>query len=202
MENMAKLSPKIIGLTGGIGSGKSTVAREFEKLGVPVFYSDNFAKKAYFDAEAGAEIIALLGAQIFNENQELNTSYIRSRIFSEPALKKKLEQIIHPFVRMGFNDFVKEHSDKTFVINEVALLFENGMQDQFHQVILVYADEEERIQRVMDRDGLDKDVVMKIIHAQLPEIYKLEKANLVVLNHDLIGLKEKVFNIYQFLLKA
>lgn len=185
----------VIGLTGGIGSGKSTVARLFEIIGCPVFYSDDVAKEIYFDKDVRSKVIALLGNEAYISETEINKKHISSKIFSDTALLHQLNAIIHPAVIKQFEIFKNKHAGK-LVVKETALLFEAKLEAQVNKIVLVAADDELRIARVMQRDGLTKEEVIKKIKAQLPQEEKIPKSDFVINNNEKEFLITQVLTIY------
>lgn len=203
MENLEHIkTPWIIGLTGGIGSGKSTVAREFAKLGVPVFYSDDYAKTAYFDPEIKRKIIELLGEQAYLSDSEINKTVLREAIFTNEALKFEIESMIHPFVRKGFDDFLEKNRASKYIINESALLFEKKLASKFTKIILVSADLKLREQRVIKRDNISKESFEKIVSSQMAENEKMLLADYVIINDLIDSLPSKVIKVNELLINS
>lgn len=191
----------VIGLTGGIGSGKSTVARLFEIIGCAVFYSDDVAKEVYFDKDIRAKVIDLLGKEAYISEKEINKKYISSKIFTDTALLHGLNAIIHPAVINKFKIFKNDHANQ-LVVKETALLFEAKLEAQVDKIVLVAADDELRIARVMQRDGLSKEEVVKKIKAQLPQQEKIERSDFVINNDEKEFLITQVLAIYKKLTNA
>lgn len=189
--------PARIGLTGGIGSGKTTVARIFEKLGVPVFYSDEYGKKAYADPEVQKAVRELLGPAAYGTDGNIDREYLRAQLFRDKELLSRLETIIHPWVRRQFVLFCEAHAEQVYVINEAAILFEKGQHKAMDHVLLVTADREERIRRVMNRDGISRGDVEKRMALQESEESKILRAGTVIVNDEEATLDEKVFNIHK-----
>lgn len=203
MENLEHINkPWVIGLTGGIGSGKTTVAREFAKLGVPIFYSDEYAKTAYFDPQIKARIIELLGVDAYLSETEINKSFLRNAIFANAAIKTEIESLIHPYVRKGFEKFLEKNRDAKYVINETALLFEKKLETKFTKIVLVSADKSEREQRVIKRDKISKDNFEKIVNSQIPENEKILMADFVIINDLIEELPNKVLKVNELLIKS
>lgn len=189
----------IIGLTGGIGSGKSTVARVFEILGCSLFNSDEAAKRVYFDAEIKAQVIGLLGNESYMGEKELNKMFISSKIFADTALLHKLNAVIHPAVKKQFEQFVAEQKNR-IIIKESALLFEANIYQEMDKIILVVADDETRIGRVMQRDGLTREEVLKKIKSQLPQEEKIKQSHFVIDNNEKQLVIKQVLHIYNQLI--
>lgn len=186
-----KLSTKIIGITGGIGSGKSTVSQFIEELGFPVYDSDFWAKELVnADENLKSRIIELLGDESYDENGKYNRKFVAEKVFDHQELLLKLNQIIHPAVKIHFENWVNAQNAE-FVFKETALLFELKLNESCYQSILVTADENIRIKRVMDRDGRTYREVKEIINKQMPEVDKVKIADFVIQNNtDLETLKE------------
>lgn len=173
----------VIGLTGGIGSGKSTVAKLFEIMGCAVFYSDIVAKEIYFDASIKPKIKDLLGNESYLSDNTINKKYISSKIFSDTNLLHQLNNIIHPAVIEKFIAFKEQHKGK-LIIKETALLFEAKLENQVDKIVLVAANDELRINRVMQRDGLSRDEVVGKMKAQLPQEEKILKSDFIIYNNE------------------
>ena len=148
-----------IGLTGGIGSGKSFVSKIIEALGFPVFYSDDVAKSIIStNTYVKEQLISYFGEEVFKENQ-LDRTFLASIIFNNQVALEKVNQLIHPLVREEFEKFAIQQKTE-FVFNEAAILFESGGAKQFDKVIIVSAPKDLRIQRVMNRDKVTKEEVL------------------------------------------
>lgn len=191
---------KVIGLTGGIGSGKSTVLRYFEELGVETFIADEEAKKLMnSNAVLIGEIKTLFGNQAY-ENGELNRGFIASIVFKDKEKLEALNNLVHPIVRQHFKQMI-ENSQATFVIYEAAILFESGSDEFCDYIVTVAANLQERIQRVMKRDGVSKELVEDRMRNQLNDELKIKKADFVVNNEVIKDTKIQVNTIFQLLLK-
>lgn len=172
-----------IGITGGIGSGKTYVCKVLEKLGYPVFYSDVEAKKLMLNNEnVKYNIQNLLGteAYIFHE---LNKEYIAEKIFKNQELRTELNKIVHPVVFQEFEKWSKNQTNK-IVFNESALLFETGSYKRFDKNILITAPEKIRINRIKKRDKIDEDEISRRINSQLNEEEKWKLSDLIIINDD------------------
>lgn len=174
---------KIIGLTGGIGSGKTTVAHFIEEMGYPVYNSDTRAKDLVNESEELKKaIINLLGSQSYDENGLYDRKYVAGLVFNNDELLKQLNAIIHPAVNIDFHDWVKRQTTE-IVFKETALLFELKLNLQCYKSILVTADESIRIKRVMDRDAKTYREVEKVIDNQMPERKKIRLADYIIENN-------------------
>jgi len=189
----------IVGLTGGIGSGKSTVAKMFVELGIPVYDSDMEAKELMVcSSEVKNAITELLGEEAY-DNQGLNRPYIADKVFKDPELLEKLNAIVHPAVRKHFSDWV-ERQESPYVIQETALIFENDAQDKYDYTILVTAPVETRIQRVIDRDNVEGQAVVDRMKNQLDDEQKVDLANFSLKNLELNKTRRKVKELHLKLL--
>lgn len=173
----------IVGLTGGIGSGKTTVARLLETMGCVLYNSDDRAKELYDDAAVKAEVIALLGAEAYHGGGELNRQHVSKKVFSDKGLLQQLNGIIHPAVKRDFEAFVKRFPGQ-IVIKESAILFETGIYKDLEATILVSAPLEQKISRVMKRNTVTREEVEKRMQAQWADEQKIPLANYVIGNAD------------------
>lgn len=183
---------KIIGLTGGIGSGKTTVAHYIEEFGFPVYYSDDRAKTIVNDNEdLKAKIKELLGEESYDENGMYNRKWVSEKVFNDKDLLHQLNEIIHPAVRIDFEEWVQKQT-KYLVFKETALLFELKLNRQCYKSLLVTAEDNIRIKRVMDRDQKTYREVEAVMEKQMPEKDKLKMADCVIYNNtNLEDLKEQ-----------
>lgn len=189
----------IVGLTGGIGSGKSTVAKMFMELGVPVYDSDAEAKKLMATSPGvKSKIIELLGNEAYKDDI-LNRPYIANKVFKDPNLLERLNGIVHPAVREHFIEWAKR-KETPYVIQETALIFENDAQDKYDYTILVTAPVETRIQRVVERDKVATQAVIDRMKNQLDDEHKKELAHYSIENLDLDKTKKKVKELHLKLL--
>ncbi len=188
---------KKIGLTGGIGSGKSTVARIFEVMGIPVYYADDRAKQLMAeDPELKAGIIALFGAEAYSRN-ELNRSHIAHLAFSDPSLLKKLEALVHPAVLADGERWHNAQQGVPYTIKEAALLFESGSYKALDKIIVVTAPLELRIERVMKRDQISRDSIESRIARQMLEEEKVKLSDFIIVNDGSRSLIRQVWDIHR-----
>lgn len=191
---------KIVGLTGGIGSGKTTVARVFNELGIAVYIADNEAKALMNRSKViRRKLVSLFGSQAYMNN-ELNRPYIASRIFHDKDLLEKMNGIVHPKVAQHFARWVKKQTGY-YVLKESAILFETNGHKKCDFTILVTAPEPVRIKRVVERDQTTKEKVKAIIDNQLSDAEKLAKADFVIVNEDWDDMHQQVLEIHKKLLK-
>lgn len=173
-----------VGLTGGIGSGKSTVAKLLEVMGLPVFYADYEAKYLMrTDAVLKGKIIKLLGSDAY-EGGELNRAFIAKKVFGNPDLLIQLNSIVHPAVRNHFETWCANFENDQVLIQEAAVLFENDSHHYFDKTILVIAPEQVRIDRVMKRDESSEKDVRARIQNQWSDDKKKTMADFVIRNNN------------------
>lgn len=188
---------KLIGVTGGIGSGKSTVCKVLQVLGFPVFYSDLVAKNLMdYDPKLKQQIILLFSEKAYVDDI-LNREFIANLIFSNPDLKSKMNQLVHPAVYKAFEKFVAENQNATLLFNESALLIETGSYKRFYKNILVIADEEVRIQRVIARDKTLIEQVKNRIQNQLPDSEKKKCVDYMIENNNDSKVLEQILKILE-----
>jgi len=171
-----------IGVTGGIGSGKSLVVSELERLGAVVYHADKKAKELVYLPEVKESIIKLFGEKAF-ENNIYNTKYIASIVFENTSKLQSLNSIIHPAVFKDLDWFCHQNEGKT-IVYESALIMETGHTHLFDKVILVTAPLSLRIERVMARDGVDHDAVIKRIEKQWTDEKRRDLADIIIENID------------------
>lgn len=175
----------IVGLTGGIGSGKSTIGEIFQVLGVPVYEADAHSKNIIdTDKTLQAKLVDVLGADIL-DGERINRPRMAEIIFGNEELLKKTNALIHPAVGEHFKNWYAEQGFP-YVIKEAAILFESGSYQQCDKIIVVSAPREMRIERVMKRGNMKREEVEARMNNQWPEEKKLEKADYIVTN-DLEG---------------
>jgi dephospho-CoA kinase len=179
-------TPLQVGITGGIGSGKSLICKIFGVLGVPVYDADYRAKNLMTtDGILIDQIKKEFGSLSYNEKGALNREYLSAAVFSEPARLEKLNSFVHPRVEVDYNQWVSANNRSKYVLKEAALLFEAGSYLKLDQIILVTAPQEIRIARVLVRDvHRTKEDIVKIIQNQMPEAEKEPKANFIIRNDE------------------
>jgi dephospho-CoA kinase len=191
---------RVIGLTGGIGSGKSTIAGVFKTLGVAVYNSDERAKDLYFVPEIKTQVEELLGAKAYRNKSAINKKYIAEKIFSDKVLLEKLNAIIHPAVGKDFDAFKKSHSEEKYIVKESALLIEAGLLKTIDKLIVVTSDITLRVERIKKRDDLTKEEIEKILKKQLSDSDKIKKADWVIENDEKNLIIPQVLKIHKSLI--
>lgn len=174
-----------IGITGGIGSGKSTVCKIFKTLNIPVYNADIAAAVLTArDKKVKSELIKLFGSDIYDESGFLKRKKMASKIFNNKSLLTKVNNIIHPAVFSNYQEWCKKHSDKAYTLKEAAILFESHAHKHLDKIITVFADQELRIQRVMQREDITKESVIKRMNNQMPENEKIKRSNFIIYNNE------------------
>lgn len=191
---------KIIGLTGGIGSGKSTVARYIESKGIPVYIADEEARKLTDTAIVTADIVAAFGDSIINDGK-IDRKRLSDIVFNNSENLQKLNAIIHPAVRTHFIEWLKSHSSQELVVKEAAILFESGSYKECDYIITVEAPEDVRIGRVVQRDSVSEDAVRARMRNQWTDEKRAEKSDFVIVNIDIDDMKVQVEQILKKILK-
>ena len=191
---------KIIGLTGGIGSGKSSVLEIFKKIGISTYNADESAKKLISsDKKIIYSIKQLFGEDIYDKN-ELNSKLVSKIVFNDKEKLKSLNSIIHPAVAIDFDNFCFKHRDETYIVKEAAIIFETKTENLFNKIIYVKAPKEIRINRVMQRDNLSRDDVINRIQNQINETSIIDKCDFIIDNINFSELEEKVLEIHSTLI--
>ncbi|MDJ0646111.1 MAG: dephospho-CoA kinase [Flavobacteriaceae bacterium] len=186
----------VVGLTGGIGSGKTTVANLFFSLGVPVYFADQHAKRLMETSKAvKKKLIHEFGKKAYH-NGKLNRAYLAEVVFNDTSKLAAINSIVHPSVANSFKRWIGKQNS-AYVIQENAILFETNSNRKFDYTILVTAPLEERIRRVMQRDEVTKQQVLARIDNQLPDDEKIDKADFVITNTDLKKTKAEVLKIHK-----
>jgi dephospho-CoA kinase len=189
---------KIIGLTGGIGSGKTTVANHFIAAGIPVYIADDEASKIMQSPEILREIEKIFGSVIF-KNEVLNRQKLAEIVFSNSDKLKQLNAIIHPAVKKHFGNWILNYKNSPFVIYETAILFESGSYKDCDKIITVTAPLETRIERVIQRDKTSRENVLKRIKMQWTDDQRLGKSDFVIENINPEITKSEVGKILKIL---
>jgi dephospho-CoA kinase len=185
---------KIIGLTGGIGSGKTTVAYYFRELGIPVYIADSEAKRISQSTEIANAIVKVFDGSIL-ENDKINREKLAAIVFNNPEKLALLNSIIHPAVRKDFANWIELHKDAPIVIKETAILFESGSDADCDAIITITAPVESRIQRVMERDKISRESIIKRMENQWTDEMRTSKSDYVIDNVEITKTKQQVREI-------
>lgn len=189
------------GITGGIGSGKTTVCKIFEALGIPVYYADWQAKQLMVsDPRLVAGVRKLFGPQSYLPNGALNRPFIAQKVFNDDQKLQQLNQLVHPAVFEDADRWHHAQKDAPYTLKEAALLFESGNYRQLDKVITIFAPEELRIRRVIERDGSTPQDVRARMAKQMPEEEKIKRADFVIYNDGEHSLIRQALDIHKALL--
>jgi dephospho-CoA kinase len=189
---------KIIGLTGGIGSGKTTIANEFRSFGVPVYIADDEARILMQSTEVIHEIKTVFGNAVFDDDQ-LNREKLAQIVFNDHEKLGQLNAIVHPAVKKHFSEWISNHKEATFIIYEAAILFESGAYKNCDFIITVTAPVEIRIQRVVERDKTTREQVLKRINMQWNDEKRILKSDFVIKNTNIEETKSEIVKILKIL---
>ena len=191
---------KIIGLTGGIGSGKTTIANYFHSFGIPLYIADDEARKLMQSVEIVNSIKDAFGESVF-ENDILVREKLAKIVFDNPEKLQILNAIVHPAVKSHFKNWLLQHQSNSFAIYEAAILFESGSYKNCDFVIAVTAPVDIRIERVMKRDKTTRELILKRMEAQWTDEQRISKSDFVIENISLEKAKQKAEEILKILEK-
>jgi len=192
-----------VGITGGIGSGKTTVCKIFETLGIPIYYADDRAKWLMVnDPGLVSNIKKLFGKQAYHEDGSLNRKYIASIAFKDKSKLQKLNYLVHPVVRQDGIDWHNAQTNVPYTLKEAAILFESGNYSALDKTITVFASKEIRIKRVQKRDASTHEEIEARMNKQMPEEEKIQLADFVIYNEGDKPLIPQVLAIHRKLNKT
>jgi dephospho-CoA kinase len=190
-----------IGITGGMGSGKSFVCSIIENLGYPIFYSDKEAKWLMENnASLIAEIKKIVGNNAYTNNK-INKEEIRKYIFNNAENRKKLNEIVHPAVTQHFDHWAQQFASNSLIFNESALLIETGSYKRFDKIILITASQDVKIKRLIQRENVSKEEIRLRMNSQLSDEVKKDHADYIIENNETDFLLPKIFTIIDQLKK-
>jgi dephospho-CoA kinase len=172
-----------IGVTGGIGAGKSTVGRVFEILGIHVFYADEESKQLLSDPIVKLEVMKLLGVNVYLD-EVADRKKIAHIVFNNKETLKSFNAIMHPAVNRRFKSWLYQQHDVPYIIKEAALIFETGIEKDLNKVIVVAAHMDLRIRRIQSRDGITEEQVLLRMQNQWPQEEKIRLADFIINNND------------------
>ncbi len=189
-----------VGITGGIGSGKTTVCKIFETLGVPVYSADDRAKELMqTNPELIADVISIFGKEAYIDGQ-LNRSLISSKVFNNKPLLAKLNAVVHPAVGKDAENWMAQHSTEPYILKEAALLFETGSYKKLDKVIVVFAPVDERVKRLKARDSATYEEITARMKNQLSDDEKIKLADFIIYNDGSKPLIEQVMMLHKVLM--
>jgi dephospho-CoA kinase len=190
-----------VGITGGIGSGKSFICQIIDTMGYPVFYADNQAKKILSSNLQAVEAISELFGEKAYLNGELNRSFLAESIFNNPEQREKMNTIVHPLVRKAYEHWA-DSRDSSLVFNEAAILFETGSYKNFDKIILVTAPEKLRINRIQKRDEASTQEIKVRMNAQWSDEKKIPLADIIIINDEVSQLLPQIVKAIEQLTSA
>ena len=189
----------ILGITGGIGSGKTTVTNIFSLLDIPVYIADIESKKLTETSPVIQEkLTALLGKELYNDGK-LNKTLLASHIFSDKEKLNQVNKIIHPEVKKDFEAWLSSNKDKEIAVMESAIMFESGFDKLANKTIMVYSALEDRIERSMKRDNRPKEEILNRINSQMPDEEKKELSDFVIVNNNEHSLIKQVLSLLKMI---
>lgn len=188
---------KRIGLTGNIGTGKTTVARVFEVLGVKVYHADIQARIILDSDSLKLRVASLFGNQVINTMNQVDRKALADIVFNDKEKLVQLNNLIHPLVEEDFEHWCEIHKNEHYILHEAAILFESGFNRLFDATIMVAAPEELCIERVMARDSISKEMVLDRMRNQWPQKKKMELSDYLVVNDEQILVIPQVLSIHK-----
>lgn len=183
-----------VGITGNIGSGKTTVSKVFELIGIPVFYADIYGRKLLEKPSVIEQLTVLFGNGIVNADRSVDRSKLASVVFSDRAALDQLNALIHPAVRSGYEKWAMEQT-APYSLMEAAILFETGYAARFDKTIVVAADRQTRIERVCKRDGVPAEDVIRRMNNQQPQEELMKLADYIIYNDDNVLVLPQILQI-------
>jgi dephospho-CoA kinase len=189
---------KIIGLTGGIGSGKTTIANYFHAFGIPIYIADDEAKKLMDSNELKNAVQNTFGKAIM-ENGIMSREKLAKIVFDNPEDLEKLNAIVHPAVKSHFKKWLSQHKAAAYIIYEAAILFESGSFKNCDYIVTVTAPIETRIERVIKRDNSSREKILKRMDAQWTDTQRISKSDFIIQNHNVKEAKQEIKKILNFL---
>lgn len=188
---------KVVGVTGGIGSGKTTVCKIFSLLDVPVYNADLEAKNLYGDNTIKKKIVRLFGRDILQKGASVDKIKLAEIIFNDPSSLKKVNAIIHPAIRKQFLKWKSRHKKEKYVIKEAAIMIESGAIKDVDFLISVNSPVQLRLERALQRDNADKEQILKRMKEQLTDKARNKYADAIIYNDDKHSLIEQVLALHK-----
>ncbi len=191
-----------VGITGGIGSGKTTVCKVFQLLGIPVYYADEEAKRLLeINDDVKTSIVKTFGNEVIDNKGLIDRKKLASLVFNNKENLEKLNNIVHPAVANHFENWLKENQSSKYILKEAAILFESNAYKMVDKVITVIAPLELKIHRAMLRDKTDRTTIEQRIKNQISDEEKIKKSQFVIKNDELQLLIPQIIDIHQQLIK-
>ncbi len=191
-----------IGITGGIGSGKTTICKVFQLLGIPVYFADDEAKKLLDTSfEVKINIISTFGKEVIDANGIIDRKILASKVFNNKENLEKLNSIVHPAVAKHFENWLHENKSAKYILKEAAILFESNANKAVDKIITVTAPIELKIQRAMQRDNTDRTAIEQRIKNQQSDEEKIKRSHFVIYNDEQQLLIPQIIDIHHKLIK-
>jgi dephospho-CoA kinase len=191
-----------IGLTGNIGSGKTTVSRIFSLLKVPVYHADEESKRFLLEPAVIENIRSTFGEELVTHTGAIDRTALASVVFADPLRLSQLTKILHPLVIDDFRKWCRLHSESQYIIHEAAIIFESGVERGFDKIIHVSCPKETAIRRVMDRDKTTREVILKRMQFQFPDEEKAARSDFIIRNDGFTLVIPQVLEIHRILSEA
>lgn len=186
-----------VGLTGNIGSGKSTVSEIFSALGIPVFHADEASKKFLDHPSVMQEVASLFGQKVLSESGCINKRALATVVFNNPEALSSLNAILHPLVMQHARDWAGQHTGRKYIVFEAAIIFESGFEKEYDRIIYVTCPQETAITRVMKRDGVSREEVLRRLRFQWDDERKIKLSHYILHNDGASFLTPRVLAIHQ-----
>ena len=191
---------KVVGITGGIGSGKTTVCKLFELLGVPVFYADDEAKKLYDDAKIRSKVVKLFGKKILEKANKIDKKKLAGIVFSDKALLAKLNAIIHPEVGRKFEAWKKRQKGSKMVVREAAIMIESKTHTDLDFLISINSPKELKIKQILESRNMSIEEIEKRMKEQFTDKERDKYSDAVIVNDENHSLIEQVLKLHKKLI--
>lgn len=192
---------KVVGITGGIGSGKTTVCKIFELLKIPVFYADEEAKKLYDEKKILEKVVAIFGKKILDANKRIDRKKLARIVFNNKFFLAQLNAIIHPEVIKRFEAWKKQQKGAKYVIKEAAIMIESKTYNDIDFLISVIAPKELRIKRIINRNKTKRTAVEKRIARQISDAERKRYSDAIIINNGRHSLIKQTLNVHNKILK-
>ena len=190
----------VVGITGGIGSGKTTISNYLKSFGIPLYVADKEAKALMNRSKViKQKLIQLFGNEAYVDGK-LNRPFLAKMIFKDKSLLNQMNAIVHPKVASHFKRWLKKQ-DAPYILKEAAIIFENNLQSNYDYIITVVANENLRIERILDREDTTREKIKAVINNQWTDSHKKKLSDFVISNNDLDQAKKQALQIHKKLLK-
>lgn len=186
-----------LGLTGGIGSGKSTIAKVFQELGVPVYFADIEAKKFLLQNDVKADLLKIFGESVLDKTGLIDKAALAAIVFTDETELAKLNALIHPLLEKDFSNWINQYADAKYIVKEAAILFEAGFDKAVDLILTVSAPVEQRVKRVIARDNVHQQQVIDRISKQWTDQQREAKSQYIILNSNEDMILDEILKIHK-----